>query len=141
MKTTITTFILAGALVSSPLLFASVQANAQSPASLIASQAEAGGVKISYAQFRHGGFRGRRSYGRRFYGGRFHRRGFGTGALIGGLAAGALIGGAIASQAAPAPAYLAPQQDATSYCLQRFKSFDPASGSYLGYDGQRHSCP
>jgi BA14K-like protein len=28
-----------------------------------------------------------------------------------------------------------------SYCSQRFRSYDPASGTYLGYDGQRHPCP
>ena len=28
-----------------------------------------------------------------------------------------------------------------SYCAQRYKSWDPASGTYLGYDGQRHPCP
>ena len=28
-----------------------------------------------------------------------------------------------------------------AYCMQRFKSYDPASGTYLGYDGQRHPCP
>jgi len=27
------------------------------------------------------------------------------------------------------------------YCSQRFRSYDPASGTYLGYDGQRHPCP
>jgi hypothetical protein len=31
-------------------------------------------------------------------------------------------------------------QDA-AYCAQRFKSYDPASGTYLGYDGIRHPCP
>jgi hypothetical protein len=31
--------------------------------------------------------------------------------------------------------------DATAYCLQRFKSYDPSSGTYLGYDGVRHPCP
>ncbi|MGT2436286.1 BA14K family protein [Bradyrhizobium betae] len=31
--------------------------------------------------------------------------------------------------------------DASAYCAQRFKSYDPASGTYLGYDGQRHPCP
>jgi hypothetical protein len=34
----------------------------------------------------------------------------------------------------------APGGDA-SYCAQRFRSYDPASGTYLGYDGQRHPCP
>jgi uncharacterized membrane protein len=28
-----------------------------------------------------------------------------------------------------------------AYCAQRFRSYDPASGTYLGYDGLRHSCP
>ncbi|WP_162136760.1 BA14K family protein, partial [Bradyrhizobium elkanii] len=28
-----------------------------------------------------------------------------------------------------------------SYCAQRYKSYDPASGTYLGYDGRRHPCP
>jgi hypothetical protein len=27
-----------------------------------------------------------------------------------------------------------------SYCAQRYRSFDPASGTYLGYDGLRHPC-
>ena len=27
------------------------------------------------------------------------------------------------------------------YCIDRFKSYDIASQTYLGYDGQRHSCP
>jgi hypothetical protein len=28
-----------------------------------------------------------------------------------------------------------------AYCEQTYKSYDPASGSYLGYDGARHPCP
>ena len=32
-------------------------------------------------------------------------------------------------------------QGSVAYCEQTFKSYDPASGTYLGYDGQRHSCP
>jgi hypothetical protein len=31
--------------------------------------------------------------------------------------------------------------DSSGYCAQRFKSYDPESGTYLGYDGQRHPCP
>ena len=64
------------------------------------------------------------------------------------FATGALIGGALA-----APYYYAPTPrvyyedgpggggDAVAYCMQRFRSYDPASGTYLGYDGQRHPCP
>ena len=32
-------------------------------------------------------------------------------------------------------------EDAVAYCMQRFKSYDPHSGTYLGYDGHRHPCP
>jgi hypothetical protein len=28
-----------------------------------------------------------------------------------------------------------------SYCVQRYRSYDPASGTYLGFDGMRHPCP
>lgn len=77
----------------------------------------------------HGYGYGHRGYGHRGYG-------YGAGAALGGLAAGAIIGGAIANSQAQAA-----QGDAVAYCSQRFKSYDPASGTYLGYDGNRHSCP
>ncbi|PIK73048.1 BA14K family protein [Methylobacterium frigidaeris] len=28
-----------------------------------------------------------------------------------------------------------------SYCTQRFRSYDRATGTYLGNDGKRHHCP
>jgi hypothetical protein len=28
-----------------------------------------------------------------------------------------------------------------SSCAQRYRTFDPASGTYLGYDDNRHPCP
>jgi len=31
--------------------------------------------------------------------------------------------------------------DDDAYCAQRFRSYDPATGTYLGYDGFRHACP
>jgi hypothetical protein len=65
----------------------------------------------------------------------WHHRGYGTGAaVIGGLAAGAVIGGAIANSQARA-------NDTVAYCAQRYRSYDPASGTYTGYDGNRHPCP
>jgi hypothetical protein len=79
----------------------------------------------------YGHHRGHHHHHRHYYGG-----GGGTGALIGGLAAGAIIGGAIAAGQANAAA----QQNA-AYCAQRFRSYDPASGTYLGTDGYRHPCP
>ena len=32
-------------------------------------------------------------------------------------------------------------EDARSFCVRRFRSFDPGSGTYLGQDGRRHPCP
>jgi hypothetical protein len=90
----------------------------------------------------------------------------GWGGVAAGFVAGAIIGGALASPyygygpyypapypyyapppgpvyyGAPGPAYGAPPpEDAVAYCSQRFRSYDPASGTYLGYDGLRHPCP
>lgn len=88
-----------------------------------------------------------------------YRRGYGYGyggAAVGLGIAGALIGGAIIGATQPygyygyppgyyGPAYVAPAPyiggDAVAYCVQRFRSYDPYSGTYLGYDGLRHPCP
>jgi hypothetical protein len=49
---------------------------------------------------------------------------------------------------APAPAIvpLAPgpvvgRGGSVAYCAARFRSYDPATGMYLGYDGLHHPCP
>ncbi|GAA3853972.1 hypothetical protein GCM10022626_26660 [[Pseudomonas] carboxydohydrogena] len=83
--------------------------------------------------------------------GYYRRGGYGWGGVGAGLAAGALIGGAIAASQAPyyygpGPGYYAPapayvEGDSVSYCMQRYKSYDPRSGTFLGYDGLRHPCP
>jgi hypothetical protein len=42
------------------------------------------------------------------------------------------------------PSYSYGYADATSdpsYCIQRFRSYDSKTGTYLGYDGGRHPCP
>jgi len=31
--------------------------------------------------------------------------------------------------------------DPIAYCMQRFRSYDPVSQTYLGFDGLRHPCP
>lgn len=36
---------------------------------------------------------------------------------------------------------VAPGGDEVAYCRQRYRSYDPASGTFLGYDGQRYPCP
>lgn len=87
------------------------------------------------------------------------RGGWGWGGVGAGIAAGALIGGAIAANSypygygygpgyyyAPPPTYYAPAPaygggDAVAYCMQRYRSYDPRSGTYLNYDGNRYPCP
>jgi hypothetical protein len=82
------------------------------------------GVSPAYAQ------RGR---GRGWGGGR--GRGDGNlGAAIGIGIGAAVIGGAIAASEAQ-------RQNSVNYCMQRFRSYDPQSGTYLGNDGNRHPCP
>jgi hypothetical protein len=148
MRQIFTTTLAAAALGAAGLL-SGVATPSASAAPISVERLDAAGVKAEYAQYRRG-FRGR-GYGGPRYGYRGgYRRGYGAAPLIGGLAAGALIGGAIASQAAPsyyaAPGYgvAAPVEDdsdAIAYCVQRFRSYDVASQTYLGNDGERHSCP
>ncbi len=71
-------------------------------------------------------------------------RGFWPGDVAAGLVGGAVgTAGAIAS--APFRGYrnddsYAYMDDSSSYCAQRYRSYDPASGTYLGRDGRRHVC-
>ena len=165
-----TRFAAKAALLGLGLALASApQALAAAPASSVTSatssletarQIAAGATPADFTQFRRGGrafgsrgvrgvrrfrggrpgirrgygFRGRPGYG---YGYGYRRRSNGAaiGAGIAGLAAGAIIGGAL-SQAQGAPA-----GNAVAYCSQRFRSYDPGSGTYLGFDGARHACP
>jgi len=45
----------------------------------------------------------------------------------------------------PAPGYAVPPGasagDPVAYCKQRYRSYNPQTGTYLGTDGQRHHCP
>ena len=77
------------------------------------------------------------------------RGGGGWGYFGGGVVAGALLGGLLAAPYYyPGPYYYSgpvyydgPPDDAVRYCMRRFRSYDPRSGTYLGYDGYRHPCP
>jgi hypothetical protein len=83
-------------------------------------------------RYYRGGYRGRYYGGRGgYYGGGYY---YGDDWGWGGFAAGAILGGVLAAQ----PYY---GGDAVGYCMRRFKSYDPGSGTYLGYDGYRHPCP
>jgi hypothetical protein len=43
--------------------------------------------------------------------------------------------------APPPPRYAGDPSGPVASCMQRFKSYDPKTGTYLGNDGQRHPCP
>lgn len=84
-------------------------------------------------------------------------RGFGWG-FGAGFLGGAIIGGALAAPYYYGPYYYGPAYypppaygpgyypapapgGGASYCASRYRSYDPATGTYLGYDGVRHPCP
>ena len=126
---------------------------ATAPVNELVSAVQKGELNTDYVQYRRGygyGYRGgpryveRRDVAPRRYGYEprgYYRRDRGNALAAGalGLATGAIIGGAIAqSQAQAAPVY---GGNTASYCAQRYRSYDPASGTYLGYDGVRRACP
>ena len=79
---------------------------------------------------RHGGWHGH------------HRGGGNFGAGIAGFAAGAILGGALASQPRYyQPGYAYSPGPSVAWCERHYRSYDPRSGTYLGYDGYRHACP
>ena len=86
----------------------------------------AGSVSPAFAQ------RGRG----RGWGGRGRGGGVGVGTAVGIGVGAAIIGGANAASAAEQQ-----RQQAVSYCMQRYRSYDPNSQTYLGRDGMRYSCP
>jgi hypothetical protein len=80
--------------------------------------------------------------------------------IAAGIIGGLIVGGLVASHwpyhydyypyraYPPYPFYPAypyyrayPGDPAIAYCMRRFKSYDPYSMTYLGYDGRRHYCP
>ena len=119
-----------------------------------------GGVRIGGGGGHMGGGPRFSAGGGGWHGGGGFRHG-GGGGFFPGAVAGAIIGGAIASgpygyyggpgyyapgyyddQYYDAPVVVAPGgDDAVGYCMQTYRSYDPRSGTYLGYDGYRHPCP
>ena len=108
----------------------------------VCGHARAGGQPMMRGAARSRNYAGS-SYGRGYnrgygggYGGGYYGDGYGAG--VAALAAGALIGGVVANQS-----YYASGADGggDAYCVRTYRSYDPASGTYLGYDGLRHPCP
>ena len=75
----------------------------------------------SYGDLRNYGYSSHRGHGLRGAG------------IIGGIVAGSLIAGAIRESRADA--------SDVSRCQETYKSFDSETGTYIGYDGERHICP
>jgi BA14K-like protein len=137
MTNRISSLAVAALLAMSIAPFANV-ASAMPAADVLAIK-NAAPTNIETVQYR--GYYGRGYYGRGWYG-----PGWGVGA---GLLGGAIIGGMLAAPYyyGSGPYYAAPSYDgpppgdAVAYCMQRFRSYDPRSGTYLGNDGYRHPCP
>lgn len=118
--------LLAGATTLS-LSMPATSAPIMNSAPSVAAVASSGDVTtVQYRRHHHHGYHGHHG----------HRRGYGgTAAGVGiGLAAGAIIGGAIAASQAQA-------QQNHAYCSQRYRSYDPGSGTYLNNNGMRYPCP
>jgi hypothetical protein len=123
---------------------ASAGRTGMAPSANFAGNRSGYGGRSNFAAYRSG-YNGR---GRGYYGsGRGFGLGFATGALIGaapyyyggGYSYGSYDDGYDDYAYAAVPAYGGDRDD--GYCAQRFQSYDPASGTYLGYDGLRHPCP
>ena len=65
------------------------------------------------------------------------------GAILGGMLAAPYYDGYGPYAYEPGPYVYGPGYggNAVAYCMQRFRSYDPGSGTYLGFDGFRHPCP
>ena len=143
-------FLLGGVAVATILMIQSVPASSQGVYG-------AGHPRVSHSYAAHGPAHSRYQHLGYAHG---QAGGYGVGAGVAAVAAGALIGGAIASQnqgyypAATYPVYSDPgygysdaapvvynNGDSVAYCEQTYRSYDPGSGTYLGYDGFRHTCP
>ena len=101
-----------------------------------------------YAGGGYGGGYGGGGYGGYGYGDGGYGYGYGAAGFGLGLLGGAIIGSQYPyydsdySNGAGYASY--PQDggaDSSASCAARFKSYNPSSGTYLGYDGLRHPCP
>jgi hypothetical protein len=61
-----------------------------------------------------------------------------NGAWVGAAVAGLALG---AAAAAAANSNNSGYGDPVAYCMSRFKSYNPRTGTYTGYDGRQHPCP
>ncbi len=63
-----------------------------------------------------------------------------VGGVIGGVIGGMMSRPQLQPYYAPQPYYQQPM-DPIAYCMQRFRSYNPDTQLYFGYDRQFHQCP
>ncbi|GGD92136.1 hypothetical protein GCM10011390_08560 [Aureimonas endophytica] len=83
-------------------------------------------------------YRDRRSYDRRYY--RHNNTGAAVAAGIIGLGVGAAIANSARPRYAAPPVYRGGLSAHDRYCLSKYRSYDPASGTYQPYNGPRRYC-
>jgi hypothetical protein len=76
-------------------------------------------TQIQYRRGYRGGYRG-------------DDRGDDGAGVAAGILGGLMLGAIIANESQ--------RNRGSGYCAQRYRSYDPGSGTYLGYDGYRHRC-
>jgi hypothetical protein len=114
---------------------------AQLAAPVAAASSNASAVEdVQYRRYRERHHSRRYYNDRRYYGDRRYYRhrdrsniGVGVAAGVLGLAAGAALANSANASSR--------NSDGVQYCINRFRSYDVRSGTYLGYDGRRHACP
>ncbi|MEP9365989.1 BA14K family protein [Xanthobacter sp. VNH20] len=138
--------LLAAAGLTAALAVSGAQAQPLRPASI----GVAGESPVTNVQWRGGPGWGGPGYGpgwrgpRYGYGYGYRNCGWGgcnnNGAAVAAGVVGGMMLGAAAASAANAANSAPPPGNWAAYCAQRYRSFDPATGTYLGYDGLRHPC-
>ena len=129
-------------------------ASAQStePGSALLQTVQYGGYNDFNGYNDYNGY-GNRGYGNSPRGGGYYNRGYGDrryrdgyrrddGTAIAAGVVGLALGAAIAGSANQR-AYARSQRGGSAWienCSRRYRSFDPASGTYMGFDGNRHYC-
>ena len=97
---------------------------------LIATQVDSGNL---VTKVRWNGHHRHHSHNRHWRGRHYYYGRDDWGPALGlGLGAGLLLGGLAANAQA---------QSAIAWCDRHYRSYDPRTQTYLGYDGYRHSCP
>ncbi len=89
----------------------------------------------------YNGYYGDGYYGDRYYGGYYGGPIEGAFGFAGDVVRGAgeVVGGTVGAVGSAVAGPYAYRDD--SACAARYRSYDPASGTYLGFDGRRHPCP